>query len=545
MPWSFRRSISKGPVRLNFSRRGVGVSVGVRGLRLGAGPRGTYVRGGRGGFYYQQYLRTQDPAFAPGPAAPHASAGVPTEFVAEPNAHGDDAITEINRRRASFRWSLAVVVGAFICAVWLASVHAAAGWYAPLVAALAYGGVLHFRENAHRAIAFHYDLERDVAGEYGRLMATFRDVARCARIWRVVSQNMHGDRKHNAGATSSVERIPTALTFGATGGLATNVDVASLDATRTRAFFLPDRIVTIAGSRVGSIAYADLGVADGQTRFSEDQAVPADATRVGTTWLYVNKNGSADRRFKNNRQLPIALYSDLRLSHPALTLSIEFSRSDAAAALAGALRSFVAALAAGAAQPAAVVPPTSSATDTASSVTAVRRLGDRMRATLAPLRAAYAAACAAPVSHARSLSPADSLAWIGALTREISAFMPVVVGLCSTELRPALTLRADGAIADSAQDAWIASCEAVCARLTEWEVTAASASLAPMFRGAQSLMRGLTTEYFDAIGSLPEQLSATAEGDHHAGIHTSVKMERLGPLNAELARLTARFAKGS
>ncbi len=545
MPWSLRRSVSKGPVRLNFSRRGVGVSVGVRGLRLGTGPRGTYVRGGRGGFYYQQYLRTQDPAFAPGPAAPHAPAGVPTEFVAEPNAHGDDAIAEVNRRRASFRWSVAVVVGAVICAMWLASVHAAAGWYAPLLAGLAYGAVLRSRENAHRAIAFHYDLEGDLAAEYGRLVAAFRDAARCARIWRVVSQNVHGDRKHNAGATSSVERVPTALTFGATGGLATNVDVASLDAAGTRVFFLPDRIVTAAGSRVGSIAYADLAVTDGQTRFSEDQAVPADATRVGTTWLYVNKNGSPDRRFKNNRQLPIALYSDLRLSHPALTLSIEFSRSDAAAALAGALRRFVAMLAVGIASPAPVVPPTSSATDTASSVTAVRRLVERMRATLVPLHAAHAAACAAPVSHARILSPADSLAWIGARTREISAFMPVVVGLCSTELRPALALRADGEIADSAQDAWIASCEAVCARLTAWEVTTASASLAPMFREAQSLMRGLTTEYVEAIASLPEQLAATAEGDHHAGVHTSVKMERLAPLNAELARLTAELAKGS
>ncbi len=259
----------------------------------------------------------------------------------------------------------------------------------------------------------------------------------------------------------------------------------------------------------------------------------------------MNKNGSADRRFKNNRQLPIALYSDLRLSHPALTLFIEFSRSDAAAALAGALRRFVAMLAVGAAPPTAVVPPASSATDTASSVTAVRQLVDRMRATLAPLRAAHAAACAAPISpHARSLPPVDSLAWIGARTREVSAFMPVVVDLCSTELRPALALRADAAIADSAQDAWIASCEAVCAQLTAWEATAASASLAPMFRDAQSLLRGLTTEYLEAIASLPGQLAATAERDH-GSVHTSMKMERLGPLNTELARLTASFTKGS
>ncbi len=520
------------------------MSVGVPGLRLGTGPRGTYVRGGRGGFYYQQYLRTKGAANL---GAAYAAAGVPTEFVAEPNAHGDDAIAEINRRRAAFRWSLAVVFAVVICAVWVAAVHAAAGWYAPLLAALAYGGVLHSRENAHRAIAFHYDLEGDVAAEYGQLVAAFRDVALCARIWRVVSQNMHGDRKHNAGATSSVERVPTALTFGGPGVLTTNVDVASLDAAGTRVFFLPDRILTTAGSRVGSIAYADLRVADGQTRFSEDQPVPGDTTRVGTTWLYVNKNGSADRRFKNNRQLPIALYSDLRLSHPTLALSIEFSRSDAAALIGAALRRFVAALSIDAAPSAAVASSAPSAADTPSSVASVHRLVDRMRATLAPLRAAHAAASAAPVSpNARTLSPADSLAWISVRTGEISAFMPVVVDLCSTELRPALALRADGAIAVVAQDAWIASCGAVCAQLIAWEVAVGSCSLAPMFRRAQELMRGLTTEYFEAIGSIPDQLSATAAGsDHHAGVHTSVKMERLAALNAELARLTAQLSSGA
>jgi hypothetical protein len=35
MGWSFRKSLRSGPFRLNFSKRGVGVSTGVRGLRAG------------------------------------------------------------------------------------------------------------------------------------------------------------------------------------------------------------------------------------------------------------------------------------------------------------------------------------------------------------------------------------------------------------------------------------------------------------------------------------------------------------------------------
>ena len=55
----------------------------------------------------------------------------------------------------------------------------------------------------------------------------------------------------------------------------------------------------------GAIAYNDLRWAQRFTRFIESEGVPADATVVDHSWLYVNKNGGPDRRFNNNRQLPV------------------------------------------------------------------------------------------------------------------------------------------------------------------------------------------------------------------------------------------------
>jgi hypothetical protein len=40
MGWGFRRSIKLGPLKLNFSKSGVGYSVGVRGYRVGKDARG-------------------------------------------------------------------------------------------------------------------------------------------------------------------------------------------------------------------------------------------------------------------------------------------------------------------------------------------------------------------------------------------------------------------------------------------------------------------------------------------------------------------------
>jgi hypothetical protein len=59
MPWGFRRSLRiAGPLRLNLSKSGLGLSLGVPGLHIGRGPRGPYVRAGLPGtgIYYRKSL---------------------------------------------------------------------------------------------------------------------------------------------------------------------------------------------------------------------------------------------------------------------------------------------------------------------------------------------------------------------------------------------------------------------------------------------------------------------------------------------------------
>lgn len=56
-----RKSFRAGPIRLNLSKSGLGISAGVKGARLGAGPRGNYVHAGRHGLYYRKNLASAAP----------------------------------------------------------------------------------------------------------------------------------------------------------------------------------------------------------------------------------------------------------------------------------------------------------------------------------------------------------------------------------------------------------------------------------------------------------------------------------------------------
>ena len=80
----------------------------------------------------------------------------------------------------------------------------------------------------------------------------------------------------------------------------------------------------------GAVPYTELVIERGPVQFVEDGSVPPDAKIVDHTWQYENKRGGPDRRFKDNRKLPIALYEDIRLkSSPGLNELIQISKADA------------------------------------------------------------------------------------------------------------------------------------------------------------------------------------------------------------------------
>jgi len=116
------------------------------------------------------------------------------------------------------------------------------------------------------------------------------------------------DWKVNAGASAIVKREAIAPSAGSPPYFQCNVSITVLPAGRQRLYFLPDRILVWDTNGVGAIGFEQLDVSSGEQRFIEDGDVPSDAPVVDKTWRYVNKNGGPDRRFNDNREIPIVLY---------------------------------------------------------------------------------------------------------------------------------------------------------------------------------------------------------------------------------------------
>ncbi len=157
-------------------------------------------------------------------------------------------------------------------------------------------------------------------------------------MWHVAAAGHTDDWKRNAGVSTLTKRSAFRPGSGVSSKLHCNIKVPMLNAGRTTLYFFPDRLLVYNSGGVGAVSYDHLRAEAGQVRFVEDDGVPSDASQVGTTWRYVNKKGGPDRRFNNNRQLPIMLYGQLLLtSASGLRELFEMSVPAAAAAVSSAL----------------------------------------------------------------------------------------------------------------------------------------------------------------------------------------------------------------
>jgi hypothetical protein len=230
---------------------------------------------------------------------------------------------------------------AFFAAMAVGAIGALFGAVA-VVAALVIGS----RMDAHRRSAVVvYDLEPDTAAAYEELTKAFDALAASSMKWHIDSGGAVRDIhtwKRNAGATSIIDKRPTEFGYALPRVLKTNITPPFMKVGKETLYWLPDVVLVVESGKVGAVAYDMLEVLWQDSRFIEEGAVPRDAQVVGQTWKHPNKNGGPDRRFANNRQLPICLYESIHLrSRNGLNELLQVSSNGRAQLLSAAARRLV------------------------------------------------------------------------------------------------------------------------------------------------------------------------------------------------------------
>ncbi len=125
----------------------------------------------------------------------------------------------------------------------------------------------------------------------------------------------HEEVSQRPANTTSVTRVPAQVLSGDAPNVLTNIPVPRIDAGGQTLHLLPD--VLLVRNRMANftdIAYSSLRVDCETTHFSDSQGTPSDSRQVGQSWLYANKNGTPDRRRRDNRAIPVLEYGRVVLT---------------------------------------------------------------------------------------------------------------------------------------------------------------------------------------------------------------------------------------
>ena len=191
-------------------------------------------------------------------------------------------------------------------------------------------------------ISVNFDMESEIAEPHRRLLTAFDRLAASQRSWNVETEQKIDRVKARSWAGIVVSRAAAFLGRFAVPLVDTQDMPLAMEVLRGKAiaYFYPG-FVLVDNKHGGDFALIDvieLGIEFAATGFTESEAPPSDAKLIGTTWAKANKNGSRDRRFANNRELPILRYGSLSISSGGgMNEVFMFSDAEATASFAEAL----------------------------------------------------------------------------------------------------------------------------------------------------------------------------------------------------------------
>lgn len=334
MSFYIRKSISFGPIRLNISKSGIGISAGVKGARVATGPNGTYVHIGANGVYYRKRLdgsvgevnsSTQNAA----------SDGAPTVSTTT-----TDVVERINSRirLPTIAWTVPLVstlIAFAVCVLGTAmifSIAAVSDGRLSVVCVPAFlvlcttilvfwivsfwvAWVTNKQETLARTTTLRYEIDNEFALKLRGLGKGLHALLSTNRIFRFRSLANSFDTRRNAGLAVEVDRETALLSRVMPPFLNVGFTVFELALSNAKIYFMPDQLFVYHGGQYGVIPYQTLQLQLSTIDVTEKQiAAPPDSLVVDWRWLYSNKDGSPDRRFNNNRQVPTIRYACVSIS---------------------------------------------------------------------------------------------------------------------------------------------------------------------------------------------------------------------------------------
>ena len=155
-------------------------------------------------------------------------------------------------------------------------------------------------------------LDNQKTDNYNQLKKAFVQLSKCNNVWDMTASVENIDNRSSA--SNNVTRDKTDIGFKTIKFI--NADYEAMyfkNINGSDIYIYPGFIVLFNDkNNFGLVELKDLEIIYSNSNFLEEENVPNDADVIGSTWAKVNKNGTPDKRFKGNYEIPIVRYGELK-----------------------------------------------------------------------------------------------------------------------------------------------------------------------------------------------------------------------------------------
>lgn len=321
MGFRYQKSINLGGgFRINLSKSGVGYSWGTKGYRITKTAKGTtrrtYSIPGTGLSYTEESGNRN--SRQTGSRNSNRVTSQPTSQYLDTTSERAIASADISQFKEVEQGNVSSAVERAIRMNWIGNILLWGTLLAfgnPVLWLLPFAGIiLKVLARTTGRVDLEYSFDAEKEEEHTRRMDAWQLLVEGDKEWQILTEQMNTNTRNHAGASRSLKRAECKITRDHPYYIKTNVDTIQISLhNKETLIILPDKVLFVRKRKVGAIDYSDFIINVSSTRFVESDLVPKDAQIVGQTWQYVNKNGTPDRRHKDNKQFPVCMYGQITL----------------------------------------------------------------------------------------------------------------------------------------------------------------------------------------------------------------------------------------
>lgn len=309
----FRKSINCGLFRINLSKSGIGYSVGVKGYRktrkAGGGSRTTLSIPGTGISYVKDSGGIKSKKKPNRKIANEVEERKGTDIRFDPMPDGNTFIKKLNTVcRANYLFKIARIVCAIMIVLGFA--YAQIEKLTIILSAIGILGILLLIRKL--SVRLEYDFEDSAAKESFLEVQNAVKSLSAAEDLRLINRIKAVDNpKSFAGTKASADTEELSVGNKKIKYIENDLDLQSFYTKDEIIAFFPDCVAVYSNKKWKSLAYSGLEIRFTESLISTVGNIPSDTIVAERTYEHVNKDGTMDRRYKENRNVAVCRYGAL------------------------------------------------------------------------------------------------------------------------------------------------------------------------------------------------------------------------------------------